>query len=328
MTAPLFEPCEPRLHLSATPTVAFRGGVVRVTGTSGGDAINIVRAGGALAVQHTPEGGVARTIFGTKLKKVRGMIVNAGAGDDRVTISGALRVRATIYGGEGDDNLRGGAGVDTIRGGPGDDGVFGGAGHDKLFGDAGVDAVGGESGNDLVVGGADPDVLVGGDGNDTLNAVDGNPSETVLGGAGRDTLLADFDLLNIPEGTPATFHQCEVVVRATPTAARSHAAAARVTLNVVAGAGFLPAVQKALPAVQRLSDTLQDFHFPPAVQRVLPAVQSVLAALESRQLPAVQRALPAVQKALAKLQDFHLPAVQSTLAQAMARLNRVERSLQ
>ncbi|MFT4034431.1 MAG: calcium-binding protein [Patulibacter sp.] len=138
--------------------------------------------------------------------------VTGGAGDDRVSVRGALPL--VVHGGAGDDVLRGGDGADLLDGGDGvdvldgrdgDDELLGGDGADRLNGGAGDDVLDGGAGDDAVSGAAGADLLRGGDGSDRLSgevgddqldggagddAIDGgDDSDTLLGGDGHDTLL-------------------------------------------------------------------------------------------------------------------------------------------
>jgi Ca2+-binding RTX toxin-like protein len=76
--------------------------------------------------------------------------VNAGPGNDVVTVAKGVKVPV------------------TMRGGGGRDALTGGAGPDKLIGGRGADRLVGRSGADLLYGGPGPDVLIGGWGNDVL----------------------------------------------------------------------------------------------------------------------------------------------------------------
>jgi len=95
--------------------------------------------------------------------------VNAGGGDDTVTVSRAVPIPITLRGGPGNDNLSGGSGADKLIGGEGNDRLVGRAGDDSLFGGNGDDTLIGCSGNDILRGGPGTDVLHGGAGsNDEL----------------------------------------------------------------------------------------------------------------------------------------------------------------
>ena len=94
--------------------------------------------------------------------------VNAGAGDDWVSVAPGVSVPTTLRGGPGDDRLIGGSGDDKLIGGSGDYFLNGHAGSDSLFGGPGDDKLIGGSGNDLLRGEAGEDVLIGGSGHNEL----------------------------------------------------------------------------------------------------------------------------------------------------------------
>jgi hypothetical protein len=100
-----------------------------------------------------------------KAPMVAGFEVNAGIGDDTVTVSKAIEIPVTMRGGAGQDLLVGGSGPDKLMGGPGDDHLAGRGGDDLIYGGPG---------NDAIVGGAGNDVLRGGPGQ---NSVNGGPGE-------------------------------------------------------------------------------------------------------------------------------------------------------
>jgi RTX calcium-binding nonapeptide repeat (4 copies) len=91
---------------------------------------------------------------------IAGFEINAGGGDDRVTVAKRVTVPVTMRGGAGDDVLSGGAGRDKLIGGFGSDRLIGGFGDDLLIGGGG---------NDVLISGPGDDVLRGGYGKDKLN---------------------------------------------------------------------------------------------------------------------------------------------------------------
>jgi hypothetical protein len=121
-------------------------------------------------------------------ERVRKIVVRLGGGDDSVDLDGdsecvaacsggrlgSVRVRAAVYGGDGNDS------------------IIGGVGRDSLFG---------EGGNDGIRGSVAGDVVQGGDGDDTLG--DGRcsgpghfrrrrpPPSVFFGGPGRDQFSTD-----------------------------------------------------------------------------------------------------------------------------------------
>ncbi len=97
---------------------------------------------------------------------VSGFEVNAGSGDDSVTVAKDVRVPVTMRGGGGNDTLTGGAGPDKLLGGEGDDRLVGNGGPDLLYGGPGNDKILGGWSNDLLRGGPGEDLLAGGPGDD------------------------------------------------------------------------------------------------------------------------------------------------------------------
>jgi Ca2+-binding RTX toxin-like protein len=99
---------------------------------------------------------------------IAGFEVNAGAGDDTVTVAREVPIPVTLRGGPGRDRLVGGSAADKLVGGTGDDVLIGRAGADSLFGGPGNDRLIGGGGNDLLRGGSGEDALLGGSGSNDL----------------------------------------------------------------------------------------------------------------------------------------------------------------
>jgi Ca2+-binding RTX toxin-like protein len=98
--------------------------------------------------------------------------IRGGAGNDFLY---GNRGNDTIYGGEDGDRIEGGAGNDILLGGgllvdPTDlgDTIYGGNGNDDIRGNGGDDNLLGESGDDSIIGGLGSDNIFGGTGNDYL----------------------------------------------------------------------------------------------------------------------------------------------------------------
>jgi Ca2+-binding RTX toxin-like protein len=100
---------------------------------------------------------------------IGGFEVNAGGGDDFVSIDPKVGVPV------------------TLRGGPGNDRLSGGGGADKLIGGTGSDILSGRGGNDSLFGGPDDDLLFGGSGDDLLNG--GSGSDRLQGQSGHNVLV-------------------------------------------------------------------------------------------------------------------------------------------
>jgi RTX calcium-binding nonapeptide repeat (4 copies) len=99
---------------------------------------------------------------------IAGFEVNAGAGDDSVTVAQAISIPVTMRGGAGNDTLLGGSGPDKLLGGDGSDRLVGGRGNDALYGGTGADVLIGGPGNDVLRGGPGVDVLRAGSGENSV----------------------------------------------------------------------------------------------------------------------------------------------------------------
>lgn len=106
-----------------------------------------------------------------KAPMVAGFEVNAGNGDDTVTVTSAVTVPATMRGGSGRDVLTGGGGADKLIGGEGKDRLSGRGGDDLIFGGLGNDELFGGSGDDVLRGGLGNDTLTGGSGENVVRAL-------------------------------------------------------------------------------------------------------------------------------------------------------------
>ena len=99
---------------------------------------------------------------------IAGFEVNAGGGDDRVSVAKNVAIPVTMRGGAGDDYLLGGGGPDKLIGGAGDDTLIGRRGADQLYGGPGNDRLFGGPGADVLRGGPGLDLLRGGPGENDL----------------------------------------------------------------------------------------------------------------------------------------------------------------
>jgi len=166
----LIEQLEARQMLAAT----LSGGVLTVNGGSGADNIGVTLSGNNIVVHlnRSRAKNFARSA-------VKQLIVNGGAGNDKINVTGPIP-NVVLNGGAGNDRILGTGGPDLIFGGDGNDFLNGRKGDDQIYGDGGNDQLFGADGNDTL-GGDDEDNLtpiVSEVGNDTLN-----------GGAGDDWLL-------------------------------------------------------------------------------------------------------------------------------------------
>ena len=174
-------------------TSALADGVLTVTGTAKKDDITVSLSsdGATITVKQRSQKNRFKKATTTSTDyvaaDVTSLIVNAGAGNDKVSLRGGSKdspfaIAALINGEAGDDNLSGAAGNDTINGGDGDDNIYGKAGDDLLNGDAG---------EDFIVGGAGVDTLNGGDDDDLLQSAGDGAIDILDGGADSGTTAAD-----------------------------------------------------------------------------------------------------------------------------------------
>jgi len=120
--------------------------------------------------------------------------VDAGDGNDTITLTGGGYKSALLEGGAGNDTITGGDLADILDGGSGDDLLFGGAGNDTIYGGTGNDTITGGAGNDLIDGGEGTDTAVYAGNRSAykvLRTEDGRYTVQHLDGAeGTDTLVS------------------------------------------------------------------------------------------------------------------------------------------
>jgi hypothetical protein len=175
------ESLERRLCLS----VAVTDGVLTIVGTDHADTIKVTQKKNQFIVRG-PDG---RSVLGGD--GIDEVLVQAGAGNDTVTLTG-LTVSARVEGGAGNDKLTGGAEADELIGGDGNDKLTGGGGDDTLDGGAGNDTLSGGDGDDDLTGGDGIDHIIGGNGFDTVDAA------TDAADAFVDTALQVENFTNFP----------------------------------------------------------------------------------------------------------------------------------
>lgn len=194
-----FQQLENRMMLSATPLkVVLSKGMLSVTGSTLNDQITVSYASSIWTITND-EWSVTKTGTATKLS------INAGKGDDTVTIDSSVTIPTTLIGDLGNDALIAASGASSLNGGAGNDTLIGGDAADKLYGAAGDDSLDGGAGDDLLQGGLGSDILTLGSGNNTLDFSDHKILEgmTFDLGAGTATRLGESDSFS---GTIAIFN--------------------------------------------------------------------------------------------------------------------------
>ena len=159
------------IDLSGTPGSGVGDGAadsVTVNGTSAGEQITVVGAGGSVGVMGL---SAQVTLTGTEGAN-DSLHIDALGGNDTINATGLAAGQLAL----------------TLDGGSGNDTILGSAGNDFLIGGDGNDFIDGNQGSDVAFLGA---------GNDTFQWDPGDGSDTVEGQDGTDTLL--FNGANVAE---------------------------------------------------------------------------------------------------------------------------------
>jgi Ca2+-binding RTX toxin-like protein len=175
------------------------GGNLVVTGTASAETIEVRAAllGGVSVFVNNSL--VPLGTFGVSGK----IIVNAGDGNDAITINGDVKINADVFGGAGNDTIVGGGGHDYLDGGADNDQLTSRNLSDMLLGALGDDTLLGGNGRDLLIGGDGSDSIAGDNAEDILiagsTAHDGNRASLDAiqgiwnGGASRDARIATLE---------------------------------------------------------------------------------------------------------------------------------------
>ena len=205
------------LEMDSAEVQAFRDKVQILDGTNKDDKINVTKSA---------QGGIDVNVNGKVThyseEDAKYLVIDAGNGNDEVTVADDVTIGLHIAGGSGDDVLKGGAGNDVmydyrgktqmsggdgndqlvahglsedgktyydniIVGGGGNDYIEGGGGNDLIHGGDGNDVIYGLSGSDTIYGGEDDDYIDGGEDGDKIDGGVGN--DRLVGGNGDDKLL-------------------------------------------------------------------------------------------------------------------------------------------
>jgi len=134
---------------NAAYSSSISGTTVTLTGDDVGEALTISETAGNLSHSLTGNGFNSPTDFDSvaagdqvlPADDTIALVVNAGGGDDAVTVTTANLASVTVDGQAGDDVITGNNDNDALRGGDGDDRVVGARGADDMEGGAGNDTL-------------------------------------------------------------------------------------------------------------------------------------------------------------------------------------------
>jgi Ca2+-binding RTX toxin-like protein len=196
-----------QLQIPVTTFTAAPGETNSVTVSRAGNAFLVNDFASAVSVVAPctqVDANTASCPFTEGIGGIPGLAVDAGDGDDAVTVMGDPGAESRLLGGDGNDSILGGDGNDEIDGGLGDDRLNGGAGFNVLSyetrtADVTVSLKAGTGGqadeSDTLTGfqtllsGSGVDVLLGGDADDTIDG--GAGADNINGGAGADALFGN-----------------------------------------------------------------------------------------------------------------------------------------
>ncbi len=176
--------------------------------------ITVLAASGGndeIHISNGADGGIIVSVNGEEYsytrREARTLIIDAGAGNDNVTVDDDVALDLHITGGAGNDKLQGGSGEDIIVDNYDSNVIDGGDGNDTLVAngyssknifekalayargdktvlDAPSNVIKGGDGNDYIEGGFGNDYINGGEGDDYIYGLDGDDS--ISGGDGHD----------------------------------------------------------------------------------------------------------------------------------------------
>jgi Ca2+-binding RTX toxin-like protein len=170
----------PAAASAATTTVNPANSTITVAGDATAENIVIADAGGFITVDGAATTAPADNTFN--------LTVNAGDGNDTVSVNTTALASVTVNGDAGADTLNGSPENDILNGGSENDTLNGGAGNDRLTGNTQTDIFNGDAGNDVMV-------WNNGDGNDVMNG-GGNTDDAELNGGNNNENFAASPLAN------------------------------------------------------------------------------------------------------------------------------------
>jgi Ca2+-binding RTX toxin-like protein len=170
----------PAAASAATTTVNPANSTITVAGDATAENIVIADNGAFITVDGAATTAPADNTFN--------LTVNAGDGNDTVSVNTTLLASVTVNGDAGADTINGSPENDILNGGSENDTLNGGAGNDRLTGNTQTDTFNGDAGNDVMV-------WNNGDGNDVMNG-GGNTDDAELNGGNNSENFAASPLAN------------------------------------------------------------------------------------------------------------------------------------
>jgi Ca2+-binding RTX toxin-like protein len=171
----------PAAASAATTTVNAANSSITVAGDATPENIVIADNGAFITVDGAVTTAPANNTFN--------LTVNAGDGNDTVSVNTTALASVTVNGDAGNDTINGSAENDILNGGADNDTLNGGAGNDRLTGNTQTDTFNGDAGNDVMV-------WNNGDGNDVMNGGAGGGDDAELNGGNNTENFAASPLAN------------------------------------------------------------------------------------------------------------------------------------
>jgi Ca2+-binding RTX toxin-like protein len=165
----------PATASAATVTVNAGNSTITVAGDATAENIVIADDGTNITVDGAATTAPADNTFN--------LTVNAGDGNDTVTVNTTQLASVTVNGDAGADILNGSPENDILNGGADNDTLNGNAGNDRLTGNTQSDTFNGDAGNDVMV-------WNNGDGNDVMNGGGGTDDAELNGGNNNENFAA------------------------------------------------------------------------------------------------------------------------------------------
>jgi uncharacterized protein YkwD len=139
---PQFVPGLEPLDVRVLPTIHLAHGTLTIFGTGGPDQIHVVLSGNQIQIGSQSFAA----------ESVQRIVVDAGDGDDTVTMAPEITAETWLFGRLGNDRLTGGGGINYLYGGEGNDVLIGGSGRNIIVGGSGHNSIQANPGDEVTTG--------------------------------------------------------------------------------------------------------------------------------------------------------------------------------